>query len=353
MERKTISYAIFILNVVIFLVSCGNETTDIVNIDSSTNGVIVLKNTYKIPDTSRFIGTSNIISNDNKNFYFSNYFSRSIYHTRRPFTEIRKVGSSGKGPCEYSAPKCIKLLNKNIYFSDNNNPLIKSFPLNGKLIEDSCYSFMALHGGQKFALNNRFICILNDKTPIVSIYSRKNKELVKSLLKLNSGFYFPNSRFYGGGIVIDQNDYLYVVKGVPLKIWKINLNGNTPVLEGEWDYNNLCAIDTTQIKELFFNNEKNVKFKNLTKIPIVFEMFIFGQKKQNIIVDQIMHHGQYKHYYYIISNTGKLLYKMVSNKLTLIGAIDNNLFFVVQSTNTSDDFGTIKEYEYKVNIIND
>lgn len=343
MDRVRLSSTVFLLIVLLFIISC-EHSNDIKQLGSSSDSLLTLINEYPIPKLSLLSGTTYLFSNNNDNFYFSNLFAREIYQTKRPFIHFEKIGKRGNGPSEYSTPYYIQLFKNTLFFSDVNNINIKSLTFNEITSEENQHVFSGGFGGQKFAVDDNFLYVLNKKSPLLNVYSRKSGEIVKSLIETNKKFDFVNMSVQGGGIVIDLNKNLFLMSVVPFKIWNLTLKNDQPLIINEWDFVNRLGFDfnATEINQSLLSKNKKPSGDLINSFPKAVNIYLIGVKDEKLIVHHLY---QGKSIYHIITKSGQLVNTVESSTKFLIGTSGNQLFFFNKSgSNDCNDCFTINEY---------
>jgi len=338
MERKRLPYKIsLIVFLWLVLLSCGKEDFKVKNIGDSNDNLFTFVKEYKIPGNKELALASQITTSDDKKFYFSNLFARSILFCKRPFNEYKKIGRWGKGPAEYISPIYIQSYKNTIYFSDLRNNFIKSININSKSYIDSSYYVTTKMGARRFCVDKDYIYVLNDIDALLKIYNRKNGELKQKLFEQNlfsnkNKFNKINNSTLEGGIVTDSLKNIFLVPPAPFIIYHVKYDGENFILKQKWDLTTLPYV-----KNL---TQKKFKRDIVSKISIVLMLALVGKGHQYLIVHILNGHTGY---YYILSKSGKLIDIYQSYYYTLLGSYKENVFFRYSN---KDKELFIKEYKY-------
>jgi hypothetical protein len=352
MDRRRISRAIVILTFVALFISCENNIDDYRQFGSPSDSLFKFVGEYLIPKNSLLSAASYITTTDNKNFYFSSMFAREIYHTKRPFKDFIKIGKRGEGPNEYSTPAYIQIFTDNLFYSDINNIFIKRLSLNknSKFRENKLSNFHGYAGNigaRKFVVDDNFVYILNSISPILNVYSRINGKLIQSLIEIEKRFDLINNRVNGGGIVIDNDNNIFLATTVPYKLYKLNHETDILRIVAEWDFSNFPGIVSLS-KKMYNSSDENNRKKSLdliASITQIINIHLIGEHDQKIII-QLAHND--KIVFHIISRSGQVLHKYKGdNVLFLMGTFGNSLFFYDNTAIEScDNCIAIREFTY-------
>ncbi|MCF7805556.1 MAG: hypothetical protein K9N46_14020 [Candidatus Marinimicrobia bacterium] len=301
--------------------------------------------TYRVPDSVFSGSPMSAVFDKSRNLYVSDFFKRKIIKIDSGFTDFHTIGRRGVGPYEYSTPMHIGIWEKYLYFSDQNNGLIKRIPLT-KEIPFQAIKIPGLIGARHFGiLDTMLLASSNDPGYFLRAYSLSEKREAQSrLLKKFPGkgrvFKVSRHNINGGSILADSmNSCFYVSPAAPGVIITISEHLEiTDVLL----LNHLPGFEHTSAVE---DDSK------LPQVNIVQNIALLHGKSEYFFLHAIRFSDPKKKYYYLIDKQGSLVrYFVSSDRIYLCSSGRYMYFWNFTESNKNAHYSYIEKYRFETGM---
>lgn len=266
-----------------------------------------------------------IISKNNTDYYFTNFFAKGIFKTNQKFSSGKRIGKKGQGPGEYHMPFYIDLIGSRIFYSDITTPLIKTINVDDDNI--SHIDYLAKMGGSKFVINNGFLFSLWSGNPAISIFNYRDGNVISNILNIDKSFDLFRRKVVGGAILTDSTGRVFVLPVQPYKMYVLNQINGIYKVENIYNLNKKIAINSwsKSLNEKYNRSNDDEKDKIINNINYVINAEIIGHDKSYILVQL---NDQKGFFYHLIDTNGNIIERFYSHKLKLIGKDKDHLFFL-------------------------
>ena len=294
-------------------------------------------------DNFLLTGIVRLISSNNKDIYFSNFFAKGIFKMKNDYKNIHRVGKRGSGPGEYRVPFYIDMVDDTLYYSDIMTPLIKKMNIKGN--QQRHTEYLSKMGGAKFTIDHNKIFSLWSGNPAVSIYDISTGNIIDTLINVNGGFSLFRRKVVGGAILSDDGGNVFVFPVQPYVMYVLSKRRNKYIVKNIYKLYDQSSTTIWDIgnNEKFNNSSFDEKERLLENVNYVLNAEIIGEKKKYIFIQL---HNSSGYLYHLVSTDGKVVKEYHSKNLKLVGSDNIHLYFINETKNEKCESCTIIE-KYK------